>query len=189
MTARHLYRIYRHLRKQSGATALEGFFGIMLIVVCTIVVVGVAIVVHNQSVLNGAAQLAAQQALMNYDRQSYRGDDSDGSYFRSAANVAYSIAQENSRNLLAGLDSGSGVASPASLQSFTLECGPDFDAMSDEGCNANDPNDARAEKVTVTITARTSFLFFDLFSFLPKMPSSISQTATASAVSRGPEGR
>ncbi len=186
-----LYRFCQRLRRQEGASALEGFFAIALMIMTIVVVVGVATVIHNQSVLNGAAQLAAQQGLVTYDRQTYRGDDPGQVAFRNSYNVAAAVAREDSQNMMASQargDSGPGSVVLASSD-YQLVCGSDFNSLSPYSCLSADPNGARAEKVTVTIHANTKLLMLDFFSFIPAVPSEVTLTAKASAVSEGPSGR
>lgn len=184
-------RLLKTLSASDGASALEAFFAISLIIASTIVVVGIASVMNNQSVLNGAAQMAAQQALVDYDRQTYRGADPGNSARDHAYRVAVSVAREDSRNMIASQVKGDTAPSPAELQpgDFQLVCGPDFSALDANNCNGSTPDFARAEKVTVTLHANVKLLMLDIGSWLPGIPSSWTITATSYAVSEGPQGR
>jgi hypothetical protein len=186
-----IYKLLRSSRSQSGASALEAFFAISLIVAVTVTIVGIASVMNNQAVLNGAAQMAAQQALVDYDRSTYRGGDPGGASFEHAYRVAVSVAREDSRNMIASQEKGDTAPTAAELQpsDFSLECGPDFNNLSAGNCNSPDPNSSKAEKITVTLHAQVKLLMLQMGSWLPGIPSQWTISSTSYAVSEGPQGR
>lgn len=184
-------RLLKALRSGQGVTTLETFFSIGLIVASSIVVVGIASVMNNQSVLNGAAQMAAQQALVYYDRNTYRGNDIADTVRNNAELVAASVATEDSRNMIASQVKGDTAPSPATLadSDFSITCGPDFSDLSAGNCTSAGPNFSRAEKVTVTLHAQVKLLMLDIGGWIPGVPSAWTITATSYAVSEGPVGR
>jgi hypothetical protein len=60
------------LRSDEGVVALEAFFSVMLVLATTLMFWSGAVLLHNQAVVQGATQLAAQESIMAYDRSNYR---------------------------------------------------------------------------------------------------------------------
>jgi len=63
------------VNRQRGQAALEALLSIILLFIFFFVMWAVAVAIHNQSRMQTAAQLAAQGALLTYDRTAYKGQD------------------------------------------------------------------------------------------------------------------
>lgn len=66
-------------RRFRGQVALEALLSIVLLLAFFFIMWAVGVAIHNQSRMQTATQLAAQGALLAYDRNSYRGVDVNGS--------------------------------------------------------------------------------------------------------------
>jgi hypothetical protein len=149
------------LARQEGVVALETLFSIVLIVFSTLLFWGGAAVLHNKAVLQGSVQLAAQEAILAYDRASYRQGDT-----RSAQALARRIAENVYRESASGLLSDQlGLTTPVAADpAFRIECGPEFPsdggALSQANCGA-DNDQGRVERVVVEGRADVSIWLFD----------------------------
>lgn len=88
-----MFSRYSCLNREAGAVALETYLSVVMIFTISIIFWGVAAMLANQSTLNGATQLAAQESLMAYDRLTYTNDPRSG-VVASSINTANIIAND-----------------------------------------------------------------------------------------------
>lgn len=161
---------------------------LMILMVFVVVVWSVAVVIHNMAVLNGATELSAQEALIVYDRQNYRGFDAGnvpggGTYI--ANQVANSVFSENIRPLLGG----HGASNKGVVDQIIVECGPDISSLSVASCSAGNPDMARVERIRVIAHAQAPFFLLGFMQKVPAVNKALTLHSTGEAVYSGPVGQ
>lgn len=180
------------LRAEGGIVALETLFSVIMVFTTTFMFFGVAAMLHNQAVLNGATQLASQESLMAYDRFTY----SEGAAGRrnlaiaEAANIANDVYREGAHGLI---DDQFQVSQPAQhimAMGFDLKCAPDYATAADGGgsagsCGATDAS-GRIETVIVSGGAPAATWLTDPLNGIPYTRINNYLSSSAKATSGGP---
>jgi hypothetical protein len=163
---------FAQLRREDGQSALEALICVPLMLITVLAFWGVMIVIYNQTVINQAAQLSSQGAMVVYDRYAYRCNPDTGcdneqhrNYQQEVANTASQLAAENSKDLLmAQLTTGpDNNLTPAdyrptgSVATTSIGCAPglEFNAPPDaNNCGNYNANEVHHVQVGVQAEAR-----------------------------------
>ena len=177
-----------HSRREQGAAFLEAFLSIMLLIALSFGTWAVAEVIFNQAILNGSSQMAANQALLVYDRESYRSTYNPDAY-TDALNVVTQIVNVDGQNM-AGSSVNSGSSSDSFLTAggdFSLYCASSFDGFSTPQLCQNSSGPVE-QAVVKLVSSSTYVLIEDLVNASAAKQFGL-QHATGYAYSSGPADR
>lgn len=184
----------RRIRREDGVVALETFFSMLLILMTTFLFWGVASMLHNQAVLNGAVQLAAQESLIVYDRLTYREDDPSQAA-ATVEDIARSVYLESTSSLMSDRAVREALNAPGERGgeggslSWTLECSSDYSNFRPENCGQAFEL-GRVERVRTTATTIDGAWILDFVNNVNPFPTrNYTLTATGAAYSSGPCSR
>ena len=175
----------KRLRSEDGIVALETFFSVLLVITTTIVFWGVAAMLHNQAVLNGGTQLAAQESLMAYDRFTYSEGVRSNQALADASAVASDIYQESAHGLLD--DQFKTTRPTPDAIAFSIACAPDYASRPGSSSNCGLANaQGRIETVTVSGGAPAATWMADFLNGVSYKKTNLHLHSTAQATSGGP---
>lgn len=177
-------RARRRLRSEEGVVALEAFFSIILVMTMTMMFWGVAVLLHNQTVLDGATQLAAQEGVIVYDRTSYR--EGDVTAAREAAEQAAFWVYDESSLWLIGDQYGVNLPF-ADKPVLEIACAPDYSAAFSPG--ACGTSNGRVARMSVDGSAPSSFFLLDIFSVATREQHDANLRSRGVSFSAGPCAR
>jgi hypothetical protein len=182
---------WSRLAREDGIIALETLFSMMLIFFMTFIFYTLSAALHNQAVMNGATQLAAQESIMAYDRLAYRTESPTRQQVLQGqiTQIATDVYQESARGLLAGFGSAKPSAQPISFPNGQpLACGSDYVNFSPGNCGTGDGG--RIEQLQVEGTAPMSLSFLgSIVNLSSGSQASASLHAIGVAYSAGPCAR
>lgn len=145
-----------------GQAALEALLSIVLLFIFFFALWGVAVAIHNQSRMQAATQLAAQGALLTFDRNSYRGLDVSGSTQTArekAAGVAGKLFVANACGMIAApltqkLPVECTDAPPQAQEFISIACADELENQSFSEAKCGTAEGSRATRVVVQAEAQ-----------------------------------
>lgn len=189
-----LLSVSSRARREDGVVALETFFSILLIFVMTVLFWGVAAMLHNQAVLNGATQLAAQESLIVYDRLTFR-KDTDANQDAAEAEAratAVDVYYESTRGMLNERFVGGSFTESRELAAnaltWQITCGRDWGSSLSNG-NCGQGDDGRVEQVTANATAPAGLWLVDWLNDASPSRADATLSARGAAYAAGPCAR
>lgn len=189
-----LSNLSRRTRREDGVVALETFFAMILIVMMTILFWGVAAMLHNQAVLNGATQLAAQESLIVYDRLTFREDSevNQNNAEIEARAVAEDVYYESARGVVSEQFVGGSVGESRALVvnalDWQIHCGPDWGVNMQPG-NCGTGDNGRVEQVVTRATSPAGLWLVDWINNVSPSQESFTLSARGAAYAAGPCAR